>query len=208
MTNSNYNKRQFYEYDPDANSFAGVGFTVGDVDDDNDDSAKVTNLHWDSTPVLQTWNPLTCHGFDDNPPEIGDFPSVSNYCGVPMMSERAWKALEPVIGDVCEALPVIHPFTGSYFLIHVLRTIEALDEAASEFERRSENDPRIRQVFRYAFRKDMIRGIHIFKLPNEQGSGLIVDDVFRKAVEDNGLRGLRFRELPLTYWSADDDDLY
>ncbi len=197
MRDSYASTRQFYEYYPEANSFAGVGFAVGDVDDDNDDSAKVTNLHWHDTSVASTWNPLTCHGFEDNPPEVGDFPSVSNYGKVPMMSYRAWKALEPIIGDVCEALPVNHPFVGDYFLIHVLRTIEALDEDASEVERRSANDPRIRQVFRYAFRTDIIEGMHIFKLPNKQGGGLIVDDVFRKAVEHNGLRGLRFRELPL-----------
>ena len=201
MMNSSHSKRQYYEYYPDANSFAGVGFTVGDVDDPNDDSAKVTNLHRNDTPAALTWTPLTCHGFDDNPPEVGDFPSVSNYGKIPMMSERAWIALEPVIGDLCEALPVNHPFEGKYFLVHVLRTIEALDEDASDVERRSATDPRIRQIIRYAFRNDLIQGIHIFKLPNKQGSGLIVDDVFRKAVEDNGLRGLRFRELRLTQQS-------
>lgn len=198
MRNSSGSTRHFYEYCPEANSFAGVGFAVGDVNDDNDDDAKVTNLHWNDASVALTWNRLTCHGFDDNPPEVGDFPSVSNFRVVPMMSERAWIALKPVIGDLCEALPVSHPFDGRYYLIHVLRTIEALDEDASEVERRSATDPRIRQVFRYAFRYDLIEGIHIFKLPNKQGSRLIVDNVFRKAVEDNGLRGLRFMELSLT----------
>lgn len=197
MTNSNNTSRKFYEYDPDANSFAGVGFTVGDVDDDDDDDAKVTNLHWDDAPLRQAWKLLTCHGFDDNPLEVGDFPSVSNYRSVPMMSEHAWKALQPVIGEVCEALSVNHHFKGKYFLIHVLRTIDALDAVASEVERRSADDPRIRHVFRYAFRYKLIEGVHIFKLPNKSGGGLIVDDVFHKTVEDNGLRGLRFRELPM-----------
>ena len=192
--------RRFYEYDPDANSFAGVEFSaryVEDEDGEYDSGLVVRNLHRDDTPLRQTWKPLTCYGFDDNPPEVGDFPSVSDKRRVPMLSERAWKALQPVIGEFCEALPVTTPFEGRYFLIHVLRTIDALDEAASEVERRSANDPRIRQVFRYAFRNDLIEGIHIFKLPNRQGSSLIVDDVFRNAVEANGLRGLRFRELPM-----------
>ena len=197
MTNRRDNKRQFYEYDPDANSYAGIGFAVGAVGDDNDDSARVMNLHRDDTPIQFTWMPLASHGFEGNPSKIGDFPSVSNWRIVPMMSERAWDALKPIIGNVCEALAVRHPFEGRYFLIHVLRTIDALNEDASEFERWSANDSRIRQVIRYAFHEAMIQGIHIFKLPNKQGGGLIVDDVFRKAVEDNGLRGLRFRELPL-----------
>lgn len=193
--------RSFYEYDPDANLFAGVGFTVGNVDDKNDDSTIVTDLHWKNSPLKTVWTPLNCKTFDDNPPDVGDFPCVSNYRKVPMVSERAWLALEPVIGDGCEALPVNHPFTGRYYLIHVLRTIEALDENGSEVERRSTRDPRIRQVIRYAFRLEMLEGLHIFKLPNKQGGGLIVDDVFRKTVETNDLRGLRFRKLPLSHES-------
>lgn len=199
MTNRSDTPQKFYQYDPDANLFAGVGFSVGDVDDNNDDDAKVANLHRHDTPLIQAWKSLTCHGYNDNPPDVGDFPSVSNYRKIPMMSERAWNCLKPVIGDVCEALPVDHPFTGKYYLIHVLRTITALDEVASEVELRSADDPRIRQVFRYAFLRDMIEGLHIFKLPNKQGGALIVDEAFRKAVEDNDLRGLRFRELPLTH---------
>lgn len=189
--------RRFYEYDPDANSFAGVGFGVGDIFDNGDDDAKITSLHWSDAPLQQTWKPLTCHSYDDNPSEVGDFASVSNYRKVPMLSERAWKALQPVIGEVCEALPVLHPFKKNFFLVHVLNTVDALNAFESEVERRSADDQRIRNVLRYAFRYDLIEGMHIFKLPNKSGGSLIVDDVFRTVVEANGLRGLRFRELPL-----------
>lgn len=195
--NTSDERRQFYEYDTDPDSFAAVGFKVSKVGGVIKDSEVVANLHRDNTPLIRTWRPLACHAFDDNPPKIGDFPSVSNYRKVPMVSERAWKALEPVIGDVCEALPVIPPFVGTYYLIHVLRTIEALDEGASEVERRSAEDPRIRRVFRYAFKKGLIEGLHIFKLPNKQSGELIVDDVFRKTVEENGLVGLEFKQLPM-----------
>lgn len=189
--------RKFYEYDPDANSFAGVGFDVGTVDDDNDDSTKVKNLHWNDTPVLATWERLACHGFDDNPPLIGDFPSVSTYRLIPMMSERAWRVLKPVVGDACEALPVQHPFHGTYHLIHVTRTIDALDEGTSSVERYELDASRIRCIHRYAFKGDLIKDHHIFKLPLRSGRGLIVDDVFRSVVEDNRLQGLRFVELPM-----------
>ena len=198
MTNDKPVQRYFYGYDPDANSFAGVGFAVGEVNDDNNDSAKVANLHRSDTPLQLTWAPLTCHGFDDNPAVIGDFPSVSNWKRVPMMSERAWNALKPIIGNVCEALPVAHPFQGLYYLIHVMQTIDALNTDASEVDRSGIGDNRIHRIYRYAFKNDLIEGKHIFKLPPMSGGGLIVDDVFRRAVEDNGLRGLRFRELPLT----------
>lgn len=189
--------RRYYEYDPDANSFAGVGFHVAEVDDD-DDSEKVSRIHGIDTPISAAWEVLACHGFMDNPPEVGDFPSVSNKRKVPMMSERAWNVLKPVIGDACEALPVAHPFHGTYYIIHVIRTIDALDADASEVDRYSGGDQRIARIYRYAFRNELIEGKHIFKLPMMSGSGLIVNDVFRKAVEDNGLRGLRFNELPMS----------
>jgi hypothetical protein len=197
MMKNRHSNRRFYEYDPDANSFAGVGFAVGEVDNDNDDGSIVSNLHRYDKPLLDAWTPLACHGFDDNPPEVGDFPSVSNWRVVPMLSERAWQVLQPVLCETCEALPVNTPFESRYFLIHVLSTVDALDEQASEVERRSIDDPRIRNVLRYAFRNELIAGLHIFKLANRQGGGLIVDDVFRNVVESNGLRGLCFRELPM-----------
>ena len=195
MTNERPISRNFYNYDPDADSFAGVGFVVGEVDDDNDDGSKVADLHRTDTPQQSTWNTLNCFGFDDNPTEIGDFPSVSNWKRVPIMSERAWTVLKPIIGDVCEALPVKHPFQGSYYVIHVMQTIDALNTELSEVDRSSVGDNRILRIYRYAFKSDLIEGKHIFKLPLMSGGGLFVDDVFRKAVEDNCLRGLRFKEL-------------
>ena len=195
MTRKLTERRRFYEYDPDANSFAGVGFHVGGVNEDHDDNALVTRLHRIDNPVYKDWKTLTCLGFDDNPPAIGDFPSISNYKAVPMMSERAWNVLEPIINGDCEALPVVHPFPGKYYIIHVMRTIDALNADASEVDRSTIGDFRIRRIYRYAFKNELIEKVHIFKLPLLSGSGLIVDDVFRKVVEDNELRGLRFSEL-------------
>jgi hypothetical protein len=188
------NKQRYYAYEPDADAFAGVTFVNFSSEADE---RSVVDLHWDDSPYGATWKPLECVGFDDNPPRIGDFPSVSDYNRVPMMSSKAWESLRPVIANFCEPLAVKHPFQGEYFLVHVLRTINALDESRSEVERRSFEDPRIRQVLQYAFKQDMIDGIHIFKLPNKSGSELIVDDLFRRTVEAKGLQGLIFRELPM-----------
>lgn len=189
--------REFYLYDPDSNTFAGVGFHVGAPDDYHDDSSKVVNLHDDDTPIAAFWRPLTCRAPSKGSRKIGDFPSVANRRRIPMMSERAWLALESTIGDACEALPIHHPFQGNYYLIHVLRTVSALDETTSVVERRSAKDTRICEIHRYAFHQQMIRDLHIFKLPNQQGGELIVDDVFRNVVETHKLQGLRFRKLPL-----------
>ena len=203
MTSSANSTRRFYEYHPDVNRFAAVEFVSGPVYGTGD-SSTVTDLHWRDEPVRDTWIPLKCDGFDGDPPKVGDFPSVNDYSKIPMMSERAWSVLEPIIGDACEALPLMHPFPGTYYLIHVMQTIDALDITASDVEFLHDEDDdayvadkRIWRIDRYAFKYDLIEGQHIFKLPLMSGSGLIVDDVFRKTVEDRGLRGLRFKELPL-----------
>ncbi|XZE21303.1 imm11 family protein [Pirellulaceae bacterium SH449] len=199
MKKDHHSKRRYYTYEPDSDEFAGVTF-VDSIS--GDDGPTVADLHWQDTRYGASWRTLKCIGFDDNPLRLGDFPSVSDYNRVPMMSSKAWNALRPVIETVCERLPVKHPFPGEYFLIHVLRTIDALDENLSEVERRSFEDPRIRRVLRYAFKHELIDGAHIFKLPNKSGSELIVDDVFRRTTEERGLQGLIFRELPMAMNSS------
>lgn len=186
--------RQFYEYEPDSNRYAGVGFAVGEVD--NDDYAKINSLSQIDTPLRQSWKSLACFCYDENPSEEGDFPTVLNCRRLPMISFAAWNALEPIIGDACEILPVNHPFSGGFHLLHVMRTIDALDEDTSQVERLS-GDLRIYRIHKYRFKFELIEGEHIFKLPVKSGSGLIVDDVFRKTVECNGLRGLCFHELAM-----------
>jgi len=193
VTGQTVNKKRYYLYNPDANGFAGVGFSLADND-------KITRIHFNDEPLSATWKPRSCHIFDDNPPTDGDFPSLSNFNEIPLMSERAWTALRPLIGYCCEALPIIHPSGEAYFIVHVMNTIDALDADASNVRRHEGPKPEDRRIYRidrYAFRNKMLRGQHLFKLPHLSGSELIVDDEFRRAVEANRLRGLLFRELPL-----------
>jgi len=125
----------------------------------------------------------------------GDFPSLGNYNMLPVMSQRAWEALRPLIGHCCEALPIIHPSGRPYYIIHVMNTIDALDEDRSEVKRFS--DDGIMRVVRYALKSDLLEDQHIFKLPHESGGDLLVDDEFRRVVEENGLQGLIFKPIPL-----------
>lgn len=184
---------KYYRYRPDANNFAGIGF---EWDFDSPEEKRVLGVHDIDHPVLVEWTPPVAHGFDDNPPTEGDFPSLSNYWRIPVMSQRAWDALRPLIGYCCEALPIIHPSGRPFSIIHVMETIDALDEERSEL-RRSQIDGRVNRVFKYAFRDNLLAGKHIFKLPLESGGELLIDDEFRQAVEKNGLQGLVFNPLPL-----------
>ena len=178
----------YYRYRPAPNDYAGI--YVADEDDQ-----MVVRLHYTDDPVAESWVPPRVYEYEDNPPKQGDFPSLSNFFIIPVMSQRAWDTLRPLIGDCCEALPVIHPSGKPYYIIHVMETIDALDEERSELERYP--DGRVAVVDRYALKYDLLEGKHIFKFPRKSGAELLLDDEFRRVVEENKLKGLRFNPIPL-----------
>lgn len=179
---------QYYLYRPDSNKFAGIG--VASVDD------NLVDLYYNDSQLSNEWQPVHVHGFDDNPRRNGDFPSLSNFWRVPVVSQRAWDTVEPLIGDCCEALPIIHPSGKPFYIVHVMRTIDCLDAERAESSR-SELAGRINRIYTYAFKPGLLEGQHIFKLPWESGGDLIVDDAFRQTVEANKLEGLKFNPLPM-----------
>ena len=178
----------FYLYRPDANNFAGIGFS-------STDNERIVNVHYTDAVLAHSWIAPVAHAFEDNPEVEGDFPSLSNYNAIPVMSQRAWDVLRPLIRYCCEPLLIIHPAGEPYFIIHVMETIDCLNADRSEVIRYT--DGGIMQVVRYSFRPTMLNGKHIFKLPRESGAELIVDDVFRNEVESKGLLGLQLKELPM-----------
>jgi hypothetical protein len=178
---------KYYVYRPDANHFNGVA-----LDGENSNVVKIRNI---DHPILKSWTPVVVHDFEDDPGVEGDFPALSNYDELPVMSQRAWDALYSLIGPSCEALPVVHPSRQPYFIVHVLETVDCLDVGQSVVERYG--DGGIMQIVRYSFKLEKIHGQHIFKLPMESGGELIVDEEFQRAVEANGLKGLLFEQLPM-----------
>jgi len=181
----------FYLYDTAANDFVSIGVP-------SEDNDRVTDLHFFSdTSEAIGWRAPVAFGFEeDRRKPHGDFPSLANYSKVPVVTERAWRLLQPLIGYCCEVLPVVHPSGQSHFFIHVMETIDALDVERAEINR-SKIDGRINRIYKYAFKPGLLEGKHIFKLPLESGADLLVDDEFRKVVEENGLKGLRFSPIPM-----------
>ena len=184
---------KYYVYRPDAEHFAGIGAKA--FPDARD--ARTTSIHYSDETLLPSWSALLCHGFGDEDSDMqGDFPSFNNFWRIPIMSQRAWDVLRPLIGYCSEALPVFHPTGDPYYIIHVMETIDCLDVARSKFTR-NDVSGRINCVDEYALKYEMLAGKHIFKLPHEKGGDLLIDDEFRNTVEANGLKGLLFKDLPV-----------
>ena len=179
-----------YRYTTMPDNFVAIG--VPSID-----HGRVMGLNFSDAPVAEEWETPIAFGYEeDRHQPHGEFPSLSNYSEVPVVTQRAWDILKPLIGYCCEVLPVIHPSGRPHFLIHVMETIDALDAERSDINR-SKIDGRINRIYKYAFKPSLLEGKHIFKLPLESGADLLVDDEFRKIVEEKGLKGLLFQPLPM-----------
>ena len=176
-----------FTYEPNANDFAGIGLSRAD-------HTRVVDMHFTDKPLADSWIAPVVHGFEDNPAANGDFPSLSDYNQIPVMTVKAWNALRPLIGYCCEALPISCSTGDLLFIIHVMQTIDCLDRHKSEFTTNATTG-RINRIHKYCFRHFLLAGRHILKLPINCGGELFVDDKFRRLVEVNSLKGLTFTEL-------------
>ncbi|MEZ0265866.1 MAG: DUF1629 domain-containing protein [Phycisphaerae bacterium] len=181
---------ELFLYRPDANRFAGIGID-GEFDD------VIGRIHKSDVPLLPTWRPIPFHWFSDNQPTRGDFPSLSNYWVVPVMSESAETILNSRLHGRYEALPIYGGSTDRLSILHVMETVDCLDLEKSEVERYS--DGGVMRVLRYAVRREEVEGRHVFKLPQEHGRALIIDQVFKDWITDAGLTGLTFRKLAVQW---------
>lgn len=183
----------YYEYDPDSNNFNSLGLIENRSG--STDCAYVLTMCRNLNPVADDWVSPQFHGFDEDDVGVeGDFPSYTHYRSIPIFSERAWRVLEPLLRKYVEPLPINHPAGDLYFLIHVINRIDVLDEKRSEFLR-NRTTGHIAFITKYAFVEDNIRGYPIFQLSN--GGTLVVTDEFRQIVEENDLKGLLFKALPM-----------
>ncbi len=180
---------QYYRYTTDSDRYDSVRLVI-------EDDEPIVDLHYEERSVARSWKPIEVEGFDDNPGKDSDFPCLNNYCVIPIFSQRAWDVLEPLVGNRVEALPIKHPSGHSYYLINVMEIIDCLDEKRSKVVRNA-TTKRISRVLKYCLKTDLLKGKHIFKTPLESGAELLVDDVFRQAVETNGLIGLIFEKIPV-----------
>jgi hypothetical protein len=124
----------------------------------------------------------------------GEFAQL-NY-PVPVLSRRAADALEDLLRDDAELLP-LESDDRDYCVLNVTRVVDALDVARSEVKRFRSGG--IMRVLRYELRREAIEPVTIFRLP-ELLVDVYVTDAFRAAVEAARLEGLAWDRL---VWSDD-----
>ena len=124
---------------------------------------------------------------------IRDFVSWMN--SAPVVSEKAKKALDSLIGKHCEFLPLIKLRGKQFYAINVLTTLDCLDHAASQILYAKDDPKHVIQISAYIFRNDVIpKNIPIFKIPDDNFGAVFVQRPFVDAVIVNGLRGASFQD--------------
>ena len=123
----------------------------------------------------------------------GDFPSLIP--SVPIFSPRAISALGDLLESNGEVLPIVCD-SEQYFIFNVTRVVDALDESNSEIVRFKDSS-RVLNIRDYAFLKDRISELTIFKIP--QDNTIFVTDIFVKRVKSKKLKGFWFPHV----WSSE-----
>ena len=75
-----------------------------------------------------------------------------------------------------------------------MELIDCVDHARSELE--FYDDGGVAGINRYCLKPELLVGKHIFRTPIASRGDLLVDDVFRQAVEGHKLKGLEFHAIP------------
>ncbi|WP_166242599.1 imm11 family protein [Paenibacillus turpanensis] len=113
---------------------------------------------------------------------------------IPIFSGRAVQTLAQLLNPNVELLPLQHP-TKRYFAVNVTRIVDGLDYEKSVVEYAEGLPGVIKEASRFEFKIDAIKEYPIFKIPEFKNRRVFVTDIFKDAVEANGLKGFAFELL-------------
>ncbi len=117
-----------------------------------------------------------------------DFPSFM--CVNPLLSERAWKTLSPLLSPFVEALPVVSQSHQHFYVLNVLSIYDDIfdtDNSRFSFNKYSKS---ISSVYEYAFKNTSSIKSPIFKAKETMWIHTYLTDDFIKMVKEAGLIGL------------------
>lgn len=155
-----------------------------------EDSRKYLRRRFNTEPLGEEWKNV--HIEVTGSRKIGDCTGINS--NIPIFSERTIQVLVPYLASNVELLPLQHP-ARSFYAVNVTRLIDGLDYENSIIEYIEEHPTVIKNVSRFAFKKDIIQDYPIFKIPEYKRLRVFVTDTFKVAVEANELKGFTFELL-------------
>lgn len=145
-------------------------------------------LRFDGRPLAAEWEPFDAEL--DRSGKRGNFLGFSTH--VPVVDEKAWDALRPLIGPHVEALEMRLEGEPIHAL-NVTTVLDCLDEERSEIQRYDHGA--IMDVTRWVFRDGCLGDTPIFKQKGLEMADVFVSDAFRHAADAAGLKGARYVKL-------------
>ncbi|MEH1824162.1 MAG: DUF1629 domain-containing protein [Nostoc sp.] len=107
-------------------------------------------------------------------------------------NNKAWKILEPLIGDSVKLLP-LQCDEGEFNILKVINIIDCLDRSKADLFIFEETG-RVLRIEKHAFKEELIQDQHFFAVP-ECKFGILVSQKFKDLVEESQLKGLKFKQV-------------
>ncbi len=153
----------------------------------NDENIKQLMEGFDGASQSNNWKPVELTTWESG--IEGDIISYSESPDIPLFTNKAIYALEDLIKDSVEFLPIIHE-KYNCFVVNVIDVLDCLNYNEAKLNRWGVID-------KYDFIKEKVTGHHIFRIAIKDRKRPylipIVSDEFRQRVLDLGITGLRFR---------------
>jgi hypothetical protein len=146
----------------------------------------------DGRLLSASWKPLRLRWIKEleDGTKVGptDFPWLARH--VPVISERAVRALRDLLTEAGELLEV--DCEGErLWALNVRRFVDVLDVGSSKIEYFA--DGRVMRVHRYVFKPSEVKGVTMFKVPQQPLGPVFVTQPFVSAVESAGLTGFSWK---------------
>jgi hypothetical protein len=157
------------------------------------DDFETINVQINGAPREQTWRPMAVelvHEDEGKRLARSDSPWLGSYALI--FRKAALGDIQAVLETNGELLPL--RCSEAELVIHnPTQILDALDESASSVIRF--DNGRIMMIQQHAFRRDVIRDVDIFKIPNLRVSPTFVSQRFVDQWQDSGLTGLEFEQV-------------
>ena len=116
-----------------------------------------------------------------------------------MMNKRSTLALKNILDESAELI-CLESLDEKYYLVNILKVIDAIDYENSTLEKLSSGF--VIGIEKYVFKEEFLQGQHLFKTLLDDtimATDVFVSDKFKSTVEEAGLVGFKFTEV----WNGD-----
>ncbi|QWH41796.1 hypothetical protein EXW53_08905 [Bacillus mycoides] len=147
------------------------------------------------THLANSWGNILIECVEEG--NYSDFPKFWGGIGAPMISEKAKRVLEPLIGENVEFLPLLRNATSEvYYLVHVLNVLDAIDGDKAIFKKLITG--LVVGCEKFAFDSNTVRNEMIFKVyinGKIHPTAVFISDELKILIEQSDLKGFEFIEV-------------